>query len=658
MKNIKTAFLLFFVLFSGAVGLFAQTENKDFETAEDFLAKEQFAAALPLYIHLLNGDSSNATLNFKIGICYLNSRSQKTKAVYYLNKAIEPTTSYYTQGTKTQSTTPVMPQTLLGPSHLSYDLEKVNEASEKLKKITQEVKDKELSVIQVLDLKMELKKIGDELREYNDSPINFKIETSNQNTTSSYVGYSSVLSADKASLIFNFQKPESKWEENNDEKQFFEEPIRKSRDNIDSAAIENQIGQQNLIASSGKDDTHKIEKEVTVAVSEDNQVILTYKNTKGDGNLYLSRLNGNNWTTPEKLSKIINTKGWEPNECISADGVWLYFTSSRKGGYGGEDIYRSRKLPNGEWSKAANLGPEINTAFDDVAPFILPGGNTLYYSSNGRNDSAQFDIYTSRLDANDAWTVPLKVGYPVSVKTDENPIATSKTNESSGTFVFTFKNKNEAPIRVVNGRVVDTAGNGIERIKIKVIDNETSEQVSFSSTGDNGNYSFILPTGKDKNVTFLAEGCLFQSENINTSAKNSCYQKTSDVKMCAIAPGSKIILKNVFFDSAKATLSPLSHPELEHVFHLLQENSGLVIEISDYMTSPENAKVNKVLSQQRAQAVQEYLLKKGISTERISARGYVKYKPKTQEKRTPKKEMAGTLEPDWIELNVTEKKNS
>lgn len=677
------SFFILFFLFS-LTKIFGQDQNKEFAQAEDLLAKSRFAEALPHYQNLLKLDSSNANLNFKIGICYLNSRSQKTKAVYFMNKALLPTTSYYKEGLKKQTNTPIVADEFLGICHLTYNFKQINKSYEAFTKLILNSKGKNLSTLGVSNLKIETNKIGNELKEFSASSIDLKIENIDKNHTSSFVNYSSSLSADQ-STVFTFQ-PEVKNENAAKGEALFEDleiPI----DSINKAkAIIANLKLTELesdgLTKAAKDSAKNINKnETTVGTSEDSQTILIYKDDEGEANLYISRLNGNQWSAPEKLHKAINTQGWEQNGYILASGNMLYFTSNREGGYGGMDIYKSKKLPNGEWGKAVNLGPDINTCYDERAPFVHTDGVTLYFSSNGRKTLGEFDIFTSSLSENGIWSKPVNVGYPTNkiqestiypVTADNNkkhssnqPITLSA--EKSGTktliegdyrkldnYTVTFVNQKQVPLTLLKGKIVESNGKVPEHVAITITDNGTKEIVSaYSANSKTGDFIFIVPPERNANITCKADGYLFHSINIDISEKKRCNNINETIRMSPIAQGSKIILSNIFFDPDKSSLRSASNVELNNLFNLLSVNSGLTVEISDYMISRENAKNNKSISQQRAQAVVEYLIKKGINSERLKAKGNVKFKSKTPEKKVNKsKSPEKALIDQWTELKI------
>lgn len=666
----KTCWILIFVSVIGIVKIVGQTENIVYAAAEKLFAYDRFADALPYYFNLLKLDSSNANLNFKIGLCYLNSRSQKAKAVYFLNKALTPTTSYYSEGSLKKTKEPFIAYNYLGTCQLSYSFDQLNKSCEKFKKIITDCKDKDLSAIEVVDLKIGINKITEELNFFNTSSINLKIENINKNHHSVSVDYTSVLLPNH-SMIFTFHKPDEKTGVSDEDKLFFE----------DSDISTFQVASVNIVA----DTINNINKnEATIATSEDKQTILTYKDENGNGNLYISRLNGNQWTVPEKLDKAINNKGWEPNECISSDGNTLYFTSNRRGGYGGIDIYKSKKLPNGEWSIATNLGPVINTTSDERAPFIHADGITLYFSSNGHNTTGSFDILACSLSDSGTWSKPVNIGYPASKILDDTlyPVtADNKKNNSStpnkkgsqgnsGTvaikkvesnedenYTVTFSNQKQVLLTLLKSTVYNLNGEVPRDLEITISDNETGAIISTHNSNNRaGNYLLILPPGRNNNITYQADGYLCHSDNVDLSDKNCSNEIYKAVEMPFIGEGATIVLNNIFFESGKATLRQISNVELNNLFQLLTRNPTMVVKISDFIiTSKENIKRNKKLSRERAQEIRNYLIEKGISKENIIANGYVKsksYEPKVAQNRSDSHIIKQSDQ--WVELKIVE----
>ena len=157
--------------------------------------------------------------------------------------------------------------------------------------------------------------------------------------------------------------------------------------------------------------------DAAVALSPDGSTMFTFSSNNDEGDLFMSTLNGTDWRSPIRLNKNINTEAWEGSCSISADGHYLYFASERAGGLGGRDLYISEKV-NGDWGPAKNLGPNINTKYNEDAPFIHPDGITLFFSSEGHKSIGGYDImYSIKQDNN--WIEPLSMGIPLNTTEDD-----------------------------------------------------------------------------------------------------------------------------------------------------------------------------------------------------------------------------------------------
>jgi hypothetical protein len=168
--------------------------------------------------------------------------------------------------------------------------------------------------------------------------------------------------------------------------------------------------------------------DAVVHISHDGQRLFTYRNVGvGSGDIYVSKLDGLNWGAPEKV-KGINSNFWEGSVCLSPDEKNIYFSSDRQGGMGGRDIYVAQLLADGSWGNVKNLGPEINTSFDEDAPFIHSDGKTLFFASTGHNTIGGYDIFKSELKQG-KWSVPYNVGKPVNTMQDDKFYIVSSDGE-------------------------------------------------------------------------------------------------------------------------------------------------------------------------------------------------------------------------------------
>jgi len=624
----KTVSYILFTLLITATELFSQSTTKEFKKslkrADRLYDNGQYTGALSQYLDIVKIDSLNSSLNFKIGICYLNSRTEKTKAVTYLEKAIQ--CADHKQCTKKEDEAHINAFKSLGDAyHLNYKFDLAIATYEKYKTMLSNKKDQ--ITIEQVNRKIEMCNVAKELVA---DPVKIKIENMGVNINSPYADYGPVLSADESTLIFTSRRPGSTGGKLDENGKFFEDIyISKKIDSVWSPAV--SIGSP--INTNGN--------EAAVGISVDGQIILIYKDDNGNGNLYSTSLNGDQWTSPKKLNKNINTKGWEPSAFISADGNILYFTSNRKGGYGGRDIYSSEKLPNGEWAKALNLGPTINTPYDEDAPFIHPDGVTLYFSSNGHKTMGGFDIFSSTLSANNEWTLPVNIGYPINTTDDDIYYAVSPDKKRAyyssfkegglgekDNYMITFAQYKEPPLTLLKGVVTDPYGKAPKAVEITVTDNETEKIAGiYHPNSKTGEYLFILPPGKNYNITYEAKGYLFHSENLDVSLNTNYYIIHKAIQLQPLVVGAKIVLKNIFFDFDKATLRRISNVELDKLYKLLNTNKGLKVEISGHTDSKGSVEYNVKLSKERAEAVVNYLIEKGINKNQMIAKGYGKSKP-------------------------------
>jgi hypothetical protein len=165
------------------------------------------------------------------------------------------------------------------------------------------------------------------------------------------------------------------------------------------------------------------------SLSADGKSLLLSKNDNFNSDIFSSKYNGKTWSKAVKLNRNINTRYWESQGFISEDGTRLVFSSDRPGGFGGLDLYVS-VINNGDWGPAVNLGPEVNTQFNEDKPYIINNGKTLFFISQGHDNIGGYDIFRSDLQSNQLWSRPSNIGYPINTPDDNyffNPAGTGKT---------------------------------------------------------------------------------------------------------------------------------------------------------------------------------------------------------------------------------------
>jgi len=378
-------------------------------------------------------------------------------------------------------------------------------------------------------------------------------------------------------------------------------------------------------------------------ISQDGQwlVFAAYnrRDSRGGYDIYFSYLTPQGWSEPVNVGGKINTDQWESQPCLSADKQDLYFASRKPGGLGGSDIYVSH-LQNGRWSEAENLGPNINTPGDEQCPFIHADNQTIYFTSNYWPGYGDDDLFYSRKELN-SWSKPTNLGYPINTINREGTLfiaadgktayyASDRNDSKGGLDIYTFELRQDVrPNKTlwVKGKVFDKKTLKGLPSAVELIDLASKQTVSKVQTDEEGNYLITLPIGKDYAFNVSRKGYLFYSDNflLSQRAPDSTYQK--NIPMQPIEANASIVLNNIFFETKKFDLKPESQAELDILVQLLNDNPTVKIEISGHTDNVGKPADNLSLSNNRAKAVINYLISKGIAAQRLIAKGYGETKP-------------------------------
>ena len=380
-------------------------------------------------------------------------------------------------------------------------------------------------------------------------------------------------------------------------------------------------------------------------ISQDGQLLVftgcNYPEGQGSCDLYFSIRTNTGWSEPQNLGPVVNTDFWESSPSLSPDKKDLYFASSRAGGFGGRDIWVTHRLLTGKWSRPENPGEAINTSGDESCPFMHADNQTLYFNSNGHAGYGMTDLFFSKKVNDSSWTVAENLGYPVNTIDDEGSLivaadgktayyASDKSDTKGGLDIYTFQLREDIrPLKTlwVRGKVFDKkTGKGLPS-SVELTDINKRNKVSSLQTDEDGNYLVTLPVGKDYAFSVNRKGYLFYSDNFSLSDNTTVPEYTKNIPLQPLEAGAEIILKNIFFDTKLFELKPGSLSELDKVVSLLNDNPNLKIEIDGYTDNTGQPKDNLLLSENRAKAVVNYLLKMGIKTQQLSSKGFGSAKP-------------------------------
>ena len=594
---------------------------------DTYFAQDDYENALKNYMEAFKTNAGNANLCYKIGVCCLNIPAQKHNAENYLFVAANNVTDDYNDNSIKEVQAPPSAFYYYGQAlHLNNKFDDAIGAFVNYKKYIDTTDKKTMND---LNLRMAWCMNGKKLVA---NPVSIQVKNLGPGINTQWPEYSPVISADQKTLIFTSRRPTTTGGQIDPRDGMYYEDIYMST--MTDTGWGTAVPMGNNINTAGN--------EATIGLSPDGQQLLIYKDDAGDGNIYISQLNGDQWGTPQKLTDYVNSKSWEPSACITPDGNTLYFTSNRDGGFGGRDLYRSVKLPNGQWSKPTNLGPKINTPYDEDAPAILADGKTLYYASNGPQSMGGFDIMYTVFSDDSGWSKPANVGYPVNTSDDDVFFAPTPDNThayySSASYphgygekdicLLTFPEKKQTALTVLEGEITSIFGGVPPNTVITVTDVMTGDIIGqYTPNSATGRYVIILQPGRNYNITYEATDYLYQSDNVNISDTLAYQQINRPVQLEPLKVGQKIVVRNIFFDSGKSQLKPESKNELEKIVTLMNQFPNIILQIAGHTDAAGPDDLNQKLSEQRAQAVADYLVSRGIDKSRLRTIGYGESKP-------------------------------
>lgn len=380
-------------------------------------------------------------------------------------------------------------------------------------------------------------------------------------------------------------------------------------------------------------------------ISQDGRMMIFTGCNRKDGagrcDLYICHREGDKWSKPENLGMPVNTAAWEAQPTFSVDGKTLYFVSNRKGGLGGMDIWTS-ELVDGEWSEPKNLGAPVNTPGDEKTPFIHFDDHSLYFASDGHVGMGGLDLFMSKLQDDGTWSEPVNVGYPINTEGDESNMIVSAdgrtaiySSDQLGGYGKEDLYMFELPEAVrpqattyIKGIVYDKKSKQRLSADFIIVDLTTkSEVVSASSDPVDGSFLLTMPGLHQYALSVTKEGYLFYSRNFEMTAASLDDPFLLEIPLEPIEVGSSITLRNVFFESAKWDLKEESTVELDKLVMLMKENPRMKVLLEGHTDDVGSDAANQKLSENRAKAVYDYLLKNGVDAVRLQYKGYGESKP-------------------------------
>ncbi len=371
---------------------FSQDNNKlqdAFLEAEYFFMHEDYQDAVNAYLPLYEKMADNQNLAYRIGVCYLNIPGKKNLSVSYLETAAKNISAMQKEGTINQIAAPYETLFELGKAYrINFMFSK---AKETFKKYLGTLLPDDAGNIEFVKHEMD---VCDMAADLVSKPVSLTEENLGDLFNDEKDNFNPVISADGKSFAFMVSL------------KFYDAVMFSKLENGKwSAPV-------NITPELQSDGDFYIS-----SLSADGKILLLSRDDNYNSDIYISSYNGISWSKVVKLNKNINTKYWESGGFISESGDQLIFASDRPGGFGGLDLYISKKI-NGDWGAAVNLGPEINTPFNEDRPFLINNGKSLFFISQGHRNMGGYDIFRSDMQANGLWSEPENIGYPLNTPDD------------------------------------------------------------------------------------------------------------------------------------------------------------------------------------------------------------------------------------------------
>lgn len=379
------------------------------------------------------------------------------------------------------------------------------------------------------------------------------------------------------------------------------------------------------------------------AVSPDGKYIIftscNRQDTYGSCDLYLSFKQNGQWSAPVNMGPAFNSISWDGQPCFGLDGLTLFFASSRPGGKGGRDIWYVYQIGPGKWSNPVNAGDAINTANNEESPFIHFDGQTMYFMRDGQDGLGGYDLYMSKRNITGKWETPVNLGAPINTGGDEGALTLhpdgvhailTRMTETNKNDLFSFEMPQQfrsAHLQALRASITDLQTGAPVRARLEIFETDQKDTVRYSQwTDPEGNIAAVTAKGKTYGVIVSAEGYMLHSTHLDADTSATRHIHISLIPVAAA--GEKVItLENIFFETGSSVLLPASDPELNKLVWTLRNNKEMKIEIRGHTDNVGDATTNQALSEDRAKAVYQYLVGRGVDASRLTYIGFGETQP-------------------------------
>jgi outer membrane protein OmpA-like peptidoglycan-associated protein len=510
--------------------------SKSAPKADKLFQVQSYKEALPLYLELEKAGANVEQLNYKIAKCLTASSevNDRVRAIGYFESINENSFKQLPHNYYLDIADDYMLNDQIDQALIFYNKQLERAGTDK--RVKSEV-DKKIATAKSAYAQMRI-------------PKNVVIQRLSDNINTEYTEYNPVVSADESVMAFTALRPvDSKTGEK------VAEEIHISY---------NQTGNWSLPQ---KVEVHTQNNYGTAGISSDGQEMLVFIGSQSSGSIFTIEKEDQGWSRPKPVFSAIQSNYLESTASITPDNKTIYFASNRPGGYGGMDIYKAERKPDGTWGNVQNLGPTINTRANEDAPFIHPNNKLLFFTTDGHNGMGGNDIYKSEL-VNGKWDTPKNMGYPINTTANDNYFtliadgtrgyfSSDRKGGLGGQDIYMMdmpEDYETIPLTMIKGRILDAETKLPLATKIYMIDNETKEKIDYvyHPNPKTGNYLVILPPNKSYDMVIESEGFLPYTLNIevpNQTEFYELYQKIflKTIKHFDVVVGQEVQVKNAFY---------------------------------------------------------------------------------------------------------------
>lgn len=490
-KKYILLFILVLMTFSFKAQISSRSDKKTLLKADDAFDFGDYLTAMRLYEKLYPLDSNNNEMNFKLGVCNYELKKYREHSKKYFNKVSPfsyPEVNYY-QGRL---------------HHLAGKYEKSISYFNRYKAFKG---DKEHTLKEIDEL---IKKCNAAMLFESKPNETIKITNLGNTINTEYAEYAPLIPAEENFILFTSRRKNPVWQKLDPLGDYYEDVyISPRKENTWQPVV--------MLDSNINTAVH----DACTGLSADGERLLIYRTSKDlrSGDIYESFYVNKKWSAPSMLGANVNSEDLETSACYSPNGDIIFFSSNRPGGFGGKDLYLVRKLPNGKWGEPFNLGSDINTEYNEDAPFVHPTGNILFFSSEGHKNMGGYDIFKSVFNEGGNFTTPENLGYPINTTDDDiffvlNTDASQGylSSERSGGFgsqdiYSVYFSENNIPLNVYNVRVTDSLDNVIKKVEMVVTDMEKGKIYGvYKSNELTGKLWFISKPDRTYRIALQADG--------------------------------------------------------------------------------------------------------------------------------------------------------